>query len=125
MAFWERIFGFVRVKAELVSVSELARISWQLGAAPCELEVLASQVLRPLFEHRPEELHDLVVLAAVGVVGDGFEVWDFDILSAASSDLDFLPSEEGQDGQIDDEGHSSFDPLHLLGAFHESGLDSS
>lgn len=97
-----------------MSIIKVTRVCWELGAAPDKLEVLASLVLSEVLEHLPEHLDRLVVSSGTVIFSACLECFDFDVLGATSPQFDLVPSQEGQDREINDVTDSSSDPLHLF-----------
>lgn len=102
-------------------IIKVTRVCWELGAAPDKLEVLASLFLSELFKHCPEHLDRLVVSADTLIGCNCLERLEIDVLGATSPQFDLLPSQEGQDREINDIANSLSNPLHLLfGLFEPS-----
>ena len=63
-------------------------VDWQAVPAPDELEVELALLVGELLEDAPETLDDLVISAAVMVLGDALEEISLDCLLAAGPNLD-------------------------------------
>lgn len=96
--------------SNFVSVLESGGVVGELDSAPDELQVLPSLVLGERLEHLPEHLDPF----GLSSIGDGLERGCLNVFGSTGSELDFVPGQEGQDGDVKHVADALLEPVHLL-----------